>query len=1013
MRSLLNLYKIVVHYTHSYIPTIFTFLQYSHLPCTLVNLAIMPANRAHHPANQPVANMLEEEREATNNENRKATLRRAIRSILALDYPITSKAEALQVRCVGSVIATKIDVFLRTVQGPAAAAVAAAVARQARAQRTPESVNLPTPSPSFSATQVLPTNASLRVLAQETGSAIVMTENDEEHNTSGVGRSSCGLGCNDARGAPRRDRGGFGTALASEARKPYVPKYRSGSFACLMVLLDAYEEGVYRLSLHELQERGHQYCDEIFVRQKTSDPRTHYDGWSGMVKLTREGLVARSGNPARFELTMSGLEIAKECRVMDNDAFVRTVQEHGQITGEVGREGGCRQSKRGVSKPSSSYQNRAISACGSSGRENRPVQAEEEPLGPSREFALVYPEEFGCLRDEPSGRKKVSRQTSSRQVSCGRVNQCHVNRAIRVCERLEADGYKRDDCISFIRNIYDRGNFPSSDDRLYELMSTRLWEQRIRRQQRESSKCHGRKISLRDGTFPEESTVLTTGPSGTSSNATLHPTENPPVLSPNPRRRSSALQTSISLGSALELAAPVLADEQYFKSYAERNRQGDTRARIGAFPSNVSRITPKAIPVFNEGSSTVSPIHSVATHNSVAEVVISDDEDSVTEVDIVAGASTGRPDQKCRKRPRLQNTDLTSEIQSLVNRNSDSRGERRTLATNGVTSVINDEVVGLVRTGQAFPLSQSEIRKHYFEHEQSGESKRNVEGTIRKSSSLGAALGTAAPSNIILILDSMERGRKSVLSRADVGTMTNMLSEHGVRCEVRPLPCGDALFVAQYEHDIEIMLDFLIERKTLSDFVASTHDGRVARQSFMMKQSQISRKVFVLEGELSENQDMRDKPEYARKLARLEVCDEFYVKRTKDLKDTMWFYTSMFKHLCTQFEGMSLPATLEGRTLFRDWSERMRALKNGLTLEQLFSLQLCQLQGISTSNAVAILKKGYSTPQALFRAFKNEPDPGMRENLLVDGGEGITTRTSRLLSNFFTATDYGTDVLQD
>lgn len=113
-------------------------------------------------------------------------------------------------------------------------------------------------------------------------------------------------------------------------------------------------------------------------------------------------------------------------------------------------------------------------------------------------------------------------------------------------------------------------------------------------------------------------------------------------------------------------------------------------------------------------------------------------------------------------------------------------------------------------------------------------------------------------------------------------TRAKLLEETGAIRDVRSLPCGDATFVAQYEDGCEVVLDYIAERKTVEDFASSVYDGRVSRQAYLMRQSEIKQPMFVIEGDMKDNSRSYDNDKVQKRLAHIEVFDGFYVKHAKD-----------------------------------------------------------------------------------------------------------------------------------
>lgn len=62
--------------------------------------------------------------------------------------------------------------------------------------------------------------------------------------------------------------------------------------------------------------------------------------------------------------------------------------------------------------------------------------------------------------------------------------------------------------------------------------------------------------------------------------------------------------------------------------------------------------------------------------------------------------------------------------------------------------------------------------------------------------------------------------------------MQSALLQKGVPCETRQLPLGDMLWVARRKDEpaSEVLLGYIVERKTASDLASSIIDGRYEQQ---------------------------------------------------------------------------------------------------------------------------------------------------------------------------------------
>ena len=91
--------------------------------------------------------------------------------------------------------------------------------------------------------------------------------------------------------------------------------------------------------------------------------------------------------------------------------------------------------------------------------------------------------------------------------------------------------------------------------------------------------------------------------------------------------------------------------------------------------------------------------------------------------------------------------------------------------------------------------------------------------------------------DIVLILDNRE-----IRNRGDRSFFILELEKCGIKVETRALELGDTLWIAKERlTGMEIILDYLVERKTMADLVASVKDGRFKEQkacTFMKLTSQ-------------------------------------------------------------------------------------------------------------------------------------------------------------------------------
>ena len=242
----------------------------------------------------------------------------------------------------------------------------------------------------------------------------------------------------------------------------------------------------------------------------------------------------------------------------------------------------------------------------------------------------------------------------------------------------------------------------------------------------------------------------------------------------------------------------------------------------------------------------------------------------------------------------------------------------------------------------------------------------------------------------LVILDKMERFRNSD-GKTSGGErwriFGGLLESSGSVYEPRVLPCGDALFIARNRRTgEEQVLDYIIERKTVDDYASSVKDGRLSKQAYLLGQTGIKQRMFVIEGDITKlSRQYSNDPQIHKKLADLEVNDGFHVVYTNDISETVSFYTSIHNRLQRQFgDRTQRSRASEAFVEYKAWIERMKTFSSGVTLQQLFLMQLCQTPGVGDRRARSITAGGYKTIQTLHRAYQRlDGNPKEQEKLLA------------------------------
>ena len=157
-----------------------------------------------------------------------------------------------------------------------------------------------------------------------------------------------------------------------------------------------------------------------------------------------------------------------------------------------------------------------------------------------------------------------------------------------------------------------------------------------------------------------------------------------------------------------------------------------------------------------------------------------------------------------------------------------------------------------------------------------------------------------------LVLDSRE-----VRAKNDRDYIHDELAKLGVNALVRPLELGDFYWVAKCrepgllsrlgEEGDEIALDWIIERKRLDDLVGSIKDGRFQEQKFRFRKMGVKNVVYIIEDfTMSSEKTSHFHDAIETAIGSTQVIDEYFVKRTTKLDDTIRYLarmTGMLKRL--------------------------------------------------------------------------------------------------------------------
>jgi ERCC4-type nuclease len=236
------------------------------------------------------------------------------------------------------------------------------------------------------------------------------------------------------------------------------------------------------------------------------------------------------------------------------------------------------------------------------------------------------------------------------------------------------------------------------------------------------------------------------------------------------------------------------------------------------------------------------------------------------------------------------------------------------------------------------------------------------------------------------------------------------------------LPLGDILF--KTNDDIDIIL---IERKSFSDLLSSIKDGRYEEQSYRLLNSSglLPHSIFyLLEGMFSQLYNPNDKKIILSAMTSLQYFKGFSMIRTSSVNETAEFVLSMADKIDRELQKGKQPYYLSEAyrqtntidntenleniidlsnntinptiTISQYCSVVKKVKKDNITPENIGEIILCQIPGISSTTAMAIMKNFNGFPQFIDELKKN---PQCIENITTESNGKMRKISKSCLDN--------------
>ncbi|XP_052822673.1 crossover junction endonuclease MUS81 [Octopus bimaculoides] len=229
------------------------------------------------------------------------------------------------------------------------------------------------------------------------------------------------------------------------------------------------------------------------------------------------------------------------------------------------------------------------------------------------------------------------------------------------------------------------------------------------------------------------------------------------------------------------------------------------------------------------------------------------------------------------------------------------------------------------------------------------------------------------------------------------------------------------------EKPVELVLNYIVERKRMDDLSGSIVDGRFREQKFRLKQCGLSHAIYLIEDYGSTKHLSVSEDKLIQAITNTQVVDEFKIKRTENTKESVAYLTLLTRYL----QGYYLKKTLYGSNEvvkakpgekidhsldsaseilcnFEDFNNSA-AKSQVLTVREMFAKQLLHFPNMSGAKAFAVTEK-WPTPASLYEAYNACPDKISQEQMLNNIKAGKNNRNigpvlSRKIQQFYCPDD--------
>jgi ERCC4-type nuclease len=222
----------------------------------------------------------------------------------------------------------------------------------------------------------------------------------------------------------------------------------------------------------------------------------------------------------------------------------------------------------------------------------------------------------------------------------------------------------------------------------------------------------------------------------------------------------------------------------------------------------------------------------------------------------------------------------------------------------------------------------------------------------------------------------------------------------------KTLALGD-IVIEYIDNSTTKIFETILERKTLTDLLASIRDGRYDEQSHRLIHSSgvaPHNIIYLIEG-IMNTVSANDKNLIHSTMTSLNVFKGFSVMRTTSVQETAEFIVNMAGKIQRNIEMGKMPCAfgmaqgnvsdVPNNSVIEPYCNVVKKVKkDNVTSSNIGEIILCQIPSVSSVSAVAIMKK-FKTIKALIEQVSQ--DPACMNDIVIVSGNGSARKLSKTI----------------